>query len=80
MEKKNRNLQSEVEILGDLLSKKLADDKEISALIQQIRDKGMMLTVVIEANPDIDEAELKFNQFDHNFLKKLKIRPNEDID
>ncbi|NOZ14094.1 MAG: hypothetical protein GXO69_10715 [Acidobacteria bacterium] len=80
MEKKNRNLQNEVELLGDLLSKKLADDESIAQLIQQIKDKGMSLTIVIEANPDIEEEELKFNRFDHNFLKKLKIRPNGNTD
>ena len=80
MEKKNRNLRSEVELLGDLLSRKLTVDQELSSLIQQIKDKGMTLSIVIEANPDIDEEELEFNQFDHNFLKKMKIRFNEDPD
>ena len=80
MEKKNRNLRSEVELLGDLLSRKLTVDHELSSLIQQIKDKGMTLSIVIEANPDIDEEELEFNQFDHNFLKKMKIRFNEDPD
>ncbi|NOY22801.1 MAG: hypothetical protein GXO70_04715 [Acidobacteria bacterium] len=80
MENINRNLQTEVELLGDLLSKKLTTDPDIANLIQQIKDKGMILSIVIEANPDIDEEELKFNQFDHNFLKTLKIRPNENSD
>ncbi|PJB83565.1 MAG: hypothetical protein CO090_00935 [Acidobacteria bacterium CG_4_9_14_3_um_filter_49_7] len=80
MEKKNQNLQSEVELLGDLLSQKLTTDSDISDLIQQIKDKGMILSIVIEANPDIDEEELEFNQFDHRFLKNMKIRLNEDAD
>lgn len=80
MEKENGNLRSEVELLGDLLSKKLTVDHELSNLIQQIKNKGMTLSIVIEANPDIDEEELEFNQFDHNFLKKMKIRFNEDTD
>ncbi len=80
MEKKNRNLQNEVELLGDLLTKKLADDESIAQLIQQIKDKGMTLTIIIEANPDIEEEELKFNSFDHNFFKKLNIQLNGNPD
>ncbi len=80
MKKKDSNLQGDVELLGDLLFRKLSDDTEIVRLIQRIKDKGMILSIVIEANPEIDENELRFTKYDRNLLKKMKIRFDEDPD
>ena len=77
----DKELQREVEQLGDLLYRKLSDDDEISSLIHQIKEKGMTLSIVIEANPKIDELdEMDFTDFDRHFLERLNIRVEDETD
>ena len=74
------DIQKAVEHLGELVFQRLTSDPEIDAMVQHIKDRGMILSFIIEANPDpMDQDQLSLTTFDRQFLQKLHIRVTEDI-
>ncbi len=77
--KPEQEIQKVVEHLGELVFQRLASDPEIDELIQHIKDQGMILSFIIEANPDpMDQEDLSLTSFDRQFLQKLRIRVTDD--
>lgn len=77
--KPEQDIQKAVEYLGELVFQRLTSDPEIDELVQHIKNRGMILSFIIEANPDpMDEGELSLTSFDRQFLQKLRIRVTDD--
>lgn len=77
--KPEHDIQKVVEHLGELVFQRLTSDPEIDELVQQIKERGMILSFIIEANPDpMDQDELSLTSFDRQFLQKLRIRVTDD--
>ncbi len=77
--KPEQDIQKAVEYLGELVFQRLTSDPEIDELVQHIKNRGMILSFIIEANPDpMEDGELSLTSFDRQFLQRLRIRVTDD--
>ncbi len=76
-----------VEELGELILDSIAEDDDIMEKIEELRKKGVHVSITIDAFEDIEndeqldkvsKAASKINKKDREFLKKLKIKLPDD--
>ncbi len=76
-----------VEELGELILDFIAEDDDIMEKIEELRKRGVHVSITIDAFEDIEsdeqldkvsKAASKINKKDREFLKKLKIKLPDD--